>query len=123
MQVTLKYSMRAFAAAMLFAAAQLAQAHAHMTRAEPAVGAAVAAPKQVTLEFDDALEPAFSSVEVTDAAGKTVTSGKSRIDGHDKKRMSVDLETLTPGTYRVKWVAVAADGHRTERSYTFDVKH
>lgn len=92
----------------------------------PAAGAVVGGgqgePKQVSIEFDDALEPAFSSLHVTDAAGQSVTSAKSSVDTSDKKRMSVALQTLKPGAYTVSWVAVAADGHRTQGRYTFTVK-
>jgi methionine-rich copper-binding protein CopC len=76
----------------------------------------------VSIEFDDALEPAFSSLKVTDAAGKDATNGASSVDANDKKHMSVALRALTPGLYTVSWVAVAADGHRTQGHYTFTVK-
>lgn len=114
--------MRGLAAAAFFTAAQLACAHAQPVHAVPAQGAAVVAPNAVTIDFDDALERAFSSIEVTDAAGRSVTLGKSTLAGTNKKRMSVALGTLEPGAYRVKWVAVAVDGHRTQGSYSFSVK-
>ncbi|TKC82991.1 copper resistance protein CopC [Trinickia terrae] len=67
-------------------------------------------------------EPAFSSIAVTDASGKSVVSGKSAVDASNAKHMSVALAALTPGVYTVAWVAVAADGHRTQGHYTFTVK-
>lgn len=78
--------------------------------------------KEVAIEFDDGLEPAFSSIAVTDAQGKPVTSAKSLVDSADKKHMSVALNALTPGVYSVAWVAVADDGHRTQGHYSFTVK-
>jgi methionine-rich copper-binding protein CopC len=36
--------------------------------------------------------------------------------------MSVALNLRTPGLYTVSWVAVAADGHRTQGRYTFKVE-
>lgn len=119
-------SIRSLAAAAALVFAQWAFAHAHPTHSEPAAGATVGAAdnaaKQVTIEFDDALEPAFSSLQVADAKGQSVTSGKSSVDANDRKRMSVALDALRPGSYAVTWVAVAVDGHRTKGRYTFTVK-
>lgn len=120
---SISFSARAFLAAAAFALAQSAFAHAHPKQEMPGAGATVGVDqKQVSVEFDDALEPAFSSLQVADSAGKSVTSGKSSVDASDKKRMAVGLEALNPGAYTVSWVAVAADGHRTQGHYTFNVK-
>jgi methionine-rich copper-binding protein CopC len=59
---------------------------------------------------------------VTDARGNSVMSGKAVVDPSNSKLMWVALHALTPGVYTVTWVAVAADGHRTEGEYTFTVK-
>lgn len=117
------FGARACAAALLLSFAQWASAHAYPKHQVPGAGATVGADThEVSIEFDDALERAFSSLKVADAAGKDVTSGKSSVDAHDKKHMSVALEALKPGVYTVSWVAVAVDGHRTQGHYTFNVK-
>jgi methionine-rich copper-binding protein CopC len=114
---------RASVAALLIAGCQLAHAHAFPTHQAPSAGAtATTSQKDVTIDFDDALEPAFSSIAVTDAQGKSVTSGKAVVDPSNTKHMSVALNPLTPGDYSVAWVAVADDGHRTQGHYTFKVK-
>lgn len=116
-------SMRGAVAAMVLTVAQFAHAHAYPKLQTPGAGSTVTtAQKDVSIEFDDALEPAFSKIEVHDATGKSVANGKAVVDAADKKRMSVALQALTPGVYTVSWVAVAADGHRTEGHYTFTVK-
>jgi methionine-rich copper-binding protein CopC len=116
-------SMRVTAALLALTLTQLAQAHAYPTKQMPGAGAAVAtSQKDVAIDFDDELEPAFSSIAVTDASGKSVASGKSAVDASNKKHMSVALDALTPGTYTVVWVAVADDGHRTQGHYTFTAK-
>jgi len=51
--------------------------------------------KDVAIDFDDGLEPAFSSITVTDAQGKAVTSGKAVVDPSNSKNMSVSLNPLT----------------------------
>ncbi len=110
-------------AALTLATSQLAHAHAHPTTEAPAPNATVAAPAQsVAIDFDDTLEPTFSSIAVTDAAGKAVTTAKSSVDASNRKHMSVALDASKPGVYTVAWVAVASDGHRTHGQYTFTVK-
>ncbi|WP_186230985.1 copper resistance CopC family protein [Burkholderia gladioli] len=107
-------------ALLLAAVAPLAFAHAHPKQRSPEAGATVpAATASVSIDFDEGLEPAFSSLKVSDAAGASVTRDKSSVSGSDKKHMSVDLAALKPGVYTVNWVAVATDGHRTQGSYSF----
>jgi methionine-rich copper-binding protein CopC len=114
---------RAAVAALMIAGCQLAHAHAFPTHQAPGAGSTVAtSQKDVAIDFDDGLEPAFSSITVTDAQGKPVTSGKAVVDPSNKKHMSVALNPLTPGDYSVARVAVAEDGHRTQGHYTFTVK-
>lgn len=103
--------------------AQLAFAHAYPTHEMPGAGATVSTSQQeVAIDFDDGLEPAFSSITVTDAQGKSITKGKAVVDSKNAKHMSIALNTLTPGTYTVAWIAVATDGHRTQGHYAFSVK-
>jgi methionine-rich copper-binding protein CopC len=110
-------------AALFLLAAQVAHAHAFPKHQTPDAGATVnASPHEVSIEFDDGLEAAFSSIGVTDAQGKGVTRAKSQVDAKDNKSMSVALQDLPPGTYTVAWVAVADDGHRTQGHYRFSVK-
>jgi hypothetical protein len=114
---------RGLAAAAALAAAQLAHAHAYPQQCTPAPGATVSsAPREVAIEFNNGIEPAFSSITVTDGQGKPATSGKPAFDAHDKKHMQIALADSAPGTYTVNWVAVADDGHRTQGNYKFTVK-
>jgi copper resistance protein C len=115
--------LRTLIAAAVLASSPLAHAHAYPQHQEPGAGATVpTSQKEVAIEFDDGLEPAFSSITVTNAQGKPVTSAKSVVDAADKKHMSVALNALTPGVYSVAWIAVAEDGHRTQGHYSFTVK-
>jgi len=114
---------RGLVAALTLTVAQLAHAHAYPTHQAPSAGATVpTSQKDVAIDFDDGLEPAFSSITVTDAQGKPVTSGKAVVDPSNNKHMSVTLNPLTPGDYSVAWIAVAEDGHRTQGHYSFTVK-
>jgi methionine-rich copper-binding protein CopC len=94
-------------------------AHASLDRAEPRVGNKVAtAPREVTLWFTQKLEPAFSTISVTDSAGQRVDSGKTRVSGN---QMSVPLRAGGAGTYRVNWHVLSVDSHSTDGSFTFQV--
>jgi len=96
-----------------------ALAHAALDHASPLVGSTVSAPPHdVTLSFTEALEPAFSSVTVTNAAGAQVNEGKAQINGNT---MRVGLKPLGPGNYQVHWRALSADTHTTEGSFAFHV--
>ncbi|KND56327.1 Protein yobA precursor [Candidatus Paraburkholderia kirkii] len=103
-------------------AAQFALAHALPKLQNPGPGATVGAPREVAIDFSEALEPTFSKLIVTDAGGTQVNTAKSVADANDRKHMSVALGNLAPGVYKVQWTAVAADGHRTQGHYNFTVK-
>ncbi|SAL74744.1 copper resistance protein CopC [Caballeronia choica] len=107
-------------AGLVFAGA--AVAHVFPQKQEPGAGATVASPAAVKITFDGPLEPAFSSLTVTDAAGKQMNTAKAAVDAHDPAVMTVPLPALSAGHYTVHWVAVASDGHRTHGDYAFDVK-
>jgi copper resistance protein C len=96
-----------------------AVAHAFLDHAEPRVGNKVATPpREVTLWFTQKLEPAFSSVTVTNAAGQRVDTGKARVSGN---QMSVSLRAGGTGTYRVMWRVLSVDTHTTDGNFTFQV--
>ncbi len=96
-----------------------ARAHAFLEHAEPRVGGTVpTAPRELVLSYNQNLEPAFSSVEVSDASGARVDLGKPTISA---SVMRVGLKQLPPGTYRVHWQILSVDTHTTEGSFSFHV--
>jgi copper resistance protein C len=100
-------------------ASTAAFAHGFLDHAEPRVGSTVpTAPREVALFYTQNLEPAFSSVEVSDASGARVDQGKPRISA---STMRISVKPLPPGTYRVRWHILSVDTHRTEGSFTFQV--
>jgi copper resistance protein C len=109
-------------ALLIMIAGTAAQAHAFLDRAEPRVGSSVAAaPRQLSLWFTQNLEPAFSTVEVQNAAGARVDQGKPRIDRGNPSLMRVSLKPLPPGTYKVFWRVLSVDTHTTEGNFSFHV--
>ena len=103
----------------LIAGVGVAWAHATLNHASPPAGSTVhSAPQEVVLTFTERLEPAFSMIEVTDAGGMRVDSGKSEVNG---STMRVGLKVLPEGQYRVHWRAISRDTHRVEGNFAFNV--
>jgi copper resistance protein C len=104
---------------LLLLATHEVSAHAFLDHAEPRVGNTVAtAPREVTLWFTQKLEPAFSTVTVTNSAGQRVDTGKARVSG---SQMSVSLRPGGTGTYHVTWRVLSVDTHTTDGNFTFHV--
>ena len=104
---------------LLLLATGEASAHAMLDHAEPRVGNKVATtPHEVTLWFTQKLEPAFSTITVTNSAGQRVDNGKTRVSG---SQMSVSLRTGGPGTYHVTWHVLSVDTDTTEGNFSFQV--
>ena len=98
------------------------RAHAFLDHASPAVGSSVpTAPSVVTLWFTQDLEPAFSSVTVTNEAGQRVDLGNGQIPPGSPAELQIGLKPLPPGTYLVSWHVVSVDTHPTEGTFTFEV--
>ncbi|HET7547687.1 MAG TPA: copper resistance CopC family protein [Usitatibacter sp.] len=113
---------RALVAIGLALAAPAALAHAFLDHAEPRVGSKVdASPARVTLWFTQALEPAFSRVQVLDAKGQEVDRKDGAVDSKDSTMMHASLPPLAPGKYRVQWRVLSADTHVTKGDFSFEV--
>ena len=97
--------------------------HAFPDHADPRVGSIISvAPSQVRIWFTAALEPAFSTIVVQDAAGKKVDKGDGRVNPGDPTLLEAGLLPLPSGTYKVIWNVAARDGHRTIGDFTFVIK-
>ncbi|WP_116136961.1 copper homeostasis periplasmic binding protein CopC [Trinickia diaoshuihuensis] len=100
-----------------------ALAHGKLESATPAPGSTVdVAPGALRLTFNEALEPTFSSIKLSDTAGTPVTQEKASVDAADRRAMTLPVPKLASGEYKVQWVAMTADAHKTKGTYTFKVK-
>jgi methionine-rich copper-binding protein CopC len=97
----------------------LAHAHAFLDHAEPRVGSTVAAPDHVELWMTEDLEPSFTKVRVFGSQNQEIDKKDAKISG---STMIVSLPKLGPGTYLVKWSAVAVDTHHTTGTFSFTVR-
>ena len=111
------------ACAIFLAGTATALAHAFLDHSDPGVGStSTVPPTQVRVWFSEALNPALSSLIVTDEAGQQVGQGKATVDPNAATLLEVPLLPLAPGAYRVIWRAVTLDAHRTEGHFTFTVR-
>lgn len=98
-----------------------ALAHAKLKSASPAANAKVKSGlSEVSLKFNEAVEPALSVVELLDAEGKTLatSSGKPICE---KTSCVWHIDPLKPGSYSIRYHVLSQDGHVVEASYNFTV--
>jgi len=110
-------------AGMLTASSGAARAHAFPEHAEPGAGAELDhSPKAVTIQFDRAVEPVFSTLRVENEADERMDVDDSHVINGRNDTLAVTLKPLKSGRYHVFWTAVARDGHRTHGDYWFSVR-
>jgi copper resistance protein C len=97
-------------------------AHAFLEHSDPPVGGKVhSAPATVRIWFTEAIEPAFSSIQVFDATGKQVDKKDTHRNPSNRSLVEVSLPRLGPGSYKVIWRVVSVDTHRTDGDFTFEI--
>jgi copper transport protein len=111
----------AVAAALVVAGT--ASAHAYLVKTVPsASGVLNGPPSQVALTFDEAVEPRFAIISVTDAAGhQEATHAVSRSPANPDTLVVPLRPGLAEGWYLVYWRAISVDGHPVQSAFTFAV--
>jgi copper transport protein len=97
--------------------------HAYLVRTVPSASGTVnAPPPNVSLTYDEAVEPRFALISVTDAAGHGETTGPVRRSPVDPDTLTVPLRPHLPeGWYLVYWRAISIDGHPVQGAFTFAI--
>jgi copper transport protein len=99
-----------------------AWAHAALLRTVPVASATVnAPPREVALTYDEAVEPRFAIVSVTDAAGRQETTGPPRRSPTNPDTLLIPVKRVAEGWYLVYWRAISVDGHPVRGAFTFAV--
>lgn len=110
----------AAAAACLLPAS--ASAHAYLVKTTPAASVTVnRPPAAVALTFDEAVEPRFALISVTDVDGRSQTSGSLHRAAANPDTLVVPARRLPEGWYLVYWRAISVDGHPVQGAFTFAV--
>jgi methionine-rich copper-binding protein CopC len=97
-----------------------AWAHAQLVATDPAPGAILtASPAAVTLTFNEQLNPDFTTIVVSDAAGQRIPASDPAVAA---AAGTVTLSrTLANGPHTVAYRVVSVDGHSVQGSYAFTV--
>ena len=99
-----------------------ASAHAYLVRTVPAAsGILDSAPQTVSLTFDEAVEPRFAIVSVTDASGTQHATAAVQRSPANPDTLVVPVNRLPEGWYLVYWRAISVDGHPVQGAFTFAV--
>lgn len=108
------------AGALLFFATH-ADAHARVVASTPTANATVASPPAISVTFRERVVPAFSGVDVVDAAGATIAV--STTVSEDGRTLSGrPARALAAGAYSANWHAASSDGHRMTGVIPFTVR-
>lgn len=101
-----------------------AWAHAHLETALPAADSKTPEVREIRLVFSEPIEPRLSTIRLENREDRAVVEPAAEVDPGNPKVLVLRLfERLAPGSYTVRWVAVAADGHRVSGSYSFLTSH
>jgi copper transport protein len=101
---------------------EAAFAHAYLVKTVPAASVTLnAPPPAVALTFDEAVEPRFALISVTDAQAHQETSGPLQRSASNPDTLVVQLKRVPEGWYLVYWRAISVDGHPVQGVFTFAV--
>ena len=101
----------------------VASAHAYLVKTVPAASVVLnVPPPTVQLTYDEAVEPRFAIISVTNAAGRQQTTGPVYRSPADPDTLVVPLRPHLPeGWYLIFWRAISVDGHPVEGAFTYAV--
>jgi len=97
--------------------------HASLIKSVPARRAQIfKSPAQIQLWFSERLETRFSALRVIDSSGKRVDLGNVEVSTDDPKRISVGVNPLAPGRYKIRFRVLSVDGHVVEDEVPFTIR-
>lgn len=104
-------------------AAGPAWAHAKLVSSTPAANASLeAAPRTISLRFNERLVSAFSKVELLMPAHNNMKVPVTTTVSRDGKSIAVTpQQALMKGGYRIVWSAASSDGHKMSGEVPFQV--
>jgi len=99
-----------------------ASAHAYLTKTSPAASVTLnGPPSEVALTFDEAVEPRFALISVTDVNAHQQATASPRRSPANPDTLVVPVRRVVEGWYLVYWRAISVDGHPVQGAFTFAV--
>jgi copper transport protein len=113
----------AAAVAAVLALPGTASAHAYLVKTVPAASVVLnAPPPNIQLTYDEAVEPRFAIISVTDVDGHQETTGPVNRSPSNPDTLVVPLRPNLPeGWYLIYWRAISVDGHPVNGFFTYAV--
>ena len=100
-----------------------ASAHAYLVKTVPAASVVLnAPPPNIQLTYDEAVEPRFAIISVTDVDGHQETTGPVHRSPSNPDTLVVPLRPNLPeGWYLIYWRAISVDGHPVNGFFTYAI--
>ena len=100
-----------------------ASAHTYLVKTVPAPSQELnASPPEIQLTYDEAVEPRFAVISVTNAEGQQETAGAVRRLPSNPDTLVMPLRPHLPeGWYLIYWRAISVDGHPVQGAFTYAV--
>jgi len=104
----------------------VAEAHAGLKSSEPAASSVLEqSPKEIVLNFGEAVEVSFGSIRLFDSNSKLVELPMPKfVEAYgviDAKTIRVEIPELQFGSYLVVWRVVSADSHPVQGAFAFQI--
>jgi len=102
------------------------EAHAGLKSSEPAASSVLEqSPKEIVLNFGEAVEVSFGSIRLFDSDSQPVALSTPKFveanGAIDAKTIRVEIPELQPGSYLVVWRVVSADSHPVQGAFAFQI--
>ncbi|MEC0091610.1 copper resistance CopC/CopD family protein [Paenibacillus macquariensis] len=98
-------------------------AHAYLQQSTPSANETVlGSPSKITLQFNESIQPAFHSIQVTNSSGERVDLDDSHIADNQPKTLEGSVQPNLPdGLYIIGWKIISGDGHPLEGNIPFQI--
>jgi methionine-rich copper-binding protein CopC len=119
----MKTTTRLALCALALAAAPLAFAKTTLVASSPAKDQALEAPPiELRLTFSERVEPRTCRIKLVSGDGRNVDADRPHADRSDPNSLVASVPVLRKGSWRARWTAVGADGHKLRGDFSFSIK-
>ena len=100
-----------------------ASAHAYLVKTVPAASVVLPSPPpNIQLTYDEAVEPRFAIISVTNVSAQQETTGPVQRSPSNPDTLVVLLRPHLPeGWYLIYWRAISVDGHPVQGAFTYAI--